>query len=61
MSTVLVGLLRQFCEHPVFSAWTCVTHRGRVCERMKLQVNVGKGKVMRCSRYVNVKRMDETK
>ena len=27
---------------------------GRVCERIKLRVNVGKSKVMRCSRYVNV-------
>ena len=26
---------------------------GRVCERRKLRVNVGKSKVMRCSRYGN--------
>ena len=26
---------------------------GRVCERRKLRVNVGKSKVMRCSRYNN--------
>ena len=26
---------------------------GRVCERRKLRVNVGKSKVMRCSRYFN--------
>ena len=26
---------------------------GRVCERRKLRVNVGKTKVMRCSRYGN--------
>ena len=26
---------------------------GRVCERRKLRVNVGKSKVMRCSRYEN--------
>ena len=26
---------------------------GRVCERRKLRVNVGKNKVMRCSRYEN--------
>ena len=26
---------------------------GRVCERKKLKVNVGKSKVMRCSRYGN--------
>ena len=32
---------------------------GRVCERRQLQVNVGKGKVTRCTRYVNVGRMQE--
>ena len=26
---------------------------GRVCERGKLRVNIGKSKVMRCSRYCN--------
>ena len=26
---------------------------GRVCERRKLRVNIGKGKVMRCSGYGN--------
>ena len=30
---------------------------GRVCERIKLRVNVGKSKVMRCSRYGNGIRM----
>ena len=30
---------------------------GRVCERRKLRVNVGKSKVMRCSRYGNVDRI----
>ena len=30
-----------------------VSEFGRVCERRKLRVNVGKSKVMRCSRYVN--------
>ena len=30
---------------------------GRVCERRKLSVNVGKSKVMRCSRYSNLDRM----
>ena len=30
---------------------------GRVCERRKLRVNVGKSKVMRCSRYDNGDRM----
>ena len=30
---------------------------GRVCERRKLRVNVGKRKVMRCSRYGNGDRM----
>ena len=28
-----------------------VSEFGRVCERTKLKVNVGKSKVMRCSRY----------
>ena len=31
---------------------------GRECRRRKLLVNVDKGKVMRCSRYVNMGRMD---
>ena len=35
-----------------------VSEFGRVCERRKLRVNVGKGKVMRCSRYGNGDRMD---
>ena len=30
---------------------------GRVCERRKLRVNVGKSKVTRCSRYGNGNRM----
>ena len=30
---------------------------GRVCERRKLRVNVGKSKVMRCSRYGDGNRM----
>ena len=30
-----------------------VSKFGRVCERRKLRVNVGKSKVMRCSRYGN--------
>ena len=30
---------------------------GRVCERRKLRVNVGKGEVMSCSRYGNGDRM----
>ena len=30
---------------------------GRVCERRKLRVNVGKSKVMRCFRYGNVDRL----
>ena len=34
-----------------------MTEFGRVCERRKLRVNVGKSKVMRCSRYVNGGRM----
>ena len=34
-----------------------VNEFGRVCERTKLRVNVGKSKVMRCSRYGNGDRM----
>ena len=34
-----------------------VSEFGRVCERRKLRVNVGKSKVMRCSRYGNGRRM----
>ena len=33
-----------------------VSEFGRVCERRKLRVNVGKSKVMRCSRYGNGRR-----
>ena len=29
----------------------------KVCKRRKLRVNVGKSKVMRCSRYGNIGRM----
>ena len=34
-----------------------VSEFGRACERRKLRVNVGKSKVMRCSRYGNGDRM----
>ena len=34
-----------------------VSEFGRVCERRKLRVNVGKSKLMRCSRYGNWDRM----
>ena len=34
-----------------------VSEFGRVCERRKLRVNVGKSKVMRCPRYGNGDRM----
>ena len=34
-----------------------VSEFGRVCERRKLRVNVGKRKVMRCSRYEKLGRM----
>ena len=33
---------------------------GSVCESGKLRVNLRKSKIMRCSRYVNVDRMDVT-
>ena len=35
-----------------------VSEFGRICERRKLRVNVGKSKVMRCSRYGNGDRMN---
>ena len=38
-----------------------VSEFGRECERRKLRVNVGKSKVMRCSRYGNGDRMHVTK
>ena len=34
-----------------------VSEFGRVCERRKLRVNVGKSKIMRCSRYFHGDRM----
>ena len=34
-----------------------VSEFGRVCVRRKLRINVGKSKVMRCSRYGNGDRM----
>ena len=34
-----------------------VSEFGRVCERRKLRVNVGKSQVMRCSRYGDGGRM----
>ena len=34
-----------------------VSELGRVCERRKLKVNVGKSKVIECSRYGNGGRM----
>ena len=34
-----------------------VSEFGRVCERRKLRVNVGKSKIIRCSRYGNGDRM----
>ena len=35
-----------------------VTEFGRVCERRKLRVNVGKSKVMRCKRYKDGARLN---
>ena len=35
-----------------------VSEFGRVCERRKLRVNVGKSKVMRCSRHGSEDRMN---
>ena len=40
--TVVVADSRKLCQ--------LVTEFGRVCERRKLRVNVGKSKVMRCTR-----------
>ena len=42
----------------VMRLYRLVSEFGRVCERKKLRVNVGKSKVMRFSRYVNVGRLD---
>ena len=41
--TALVPDLEKLCR--------LVSEFGRVCDRRKLRVNVGKSKVMRCSRY----------
>ena len=38
-----------------------VNEFGRVCERRKMRVNVGKSKVMRCSRYGNGSNACDTK
>ena len=38
-----------------------VSEFGRVCDRRKLRVNVGKSKVTRCSRYGNGDRMHVTR
>ena len=35
----------------------CLSEFGRVCERRKLRMNVGKSQVMRCSRCGNLDRM----
>ena len=37
-----------------------VSEFSRVCERRKLRVNIGKSKVMRCSRYGNGDRLHVT-
>ena len=37
-----------------------VSEFGRVCERRKLRINVGKSKVVKCSRYGNWGRMHAT-
>ena len=47
--TALVADTEKLCK--------LVSEFGRVCERKKLRVNVGKSKVMRCSRYGNGDRM----
>ena len=41
----------------IYKLCRLVSEFGRVCERRKLKVNVGKSKVMRCSRYGNGDRM----
>ena len=35
-----------------------VNEFGKVCERRNFRVNVGKSKVMRCSRYLKVNQID---
>ena len=44
-------------RHPEEKLCRLVSEFGRVCERRKLRENVGKSKVMRCSRYGNGDRM----
>ena len=47
--TALVADSKKLCR--------LVSQFGRVCERRKLRVNVGKSKVIRCSMYGNGNRM----
>ena len=48
-------------ETPVSWNIIAVSEFGRVCQRRELRVNVGKSKVMMCSRYGNGDRMHDTK
>ena len=49
---------RIFPIHFIFASCSHhVSEFGRVCEGRKFKVNVGKSKVMRCSRYGNGDRM----
>ena len=41
------------CIYIFMLCYIFMSEFGRVCERRKLRVNVGKSKVMRCSRYGN--------
>ena len=50
MTKYLLILCRRSCVE-----W--LSEFGRVCETRKLRVNVGKRKVMRCSKYANGGRM----
>ena len=52
-TALVAGSEENFCK--------LVSEFGRVCERRKLRANVGKSKVMRCSRYGNGDRMHDTK
>ena len=47
----------RFCSCIILNVMFTQCEFGRVCERRKLRVNVGKGKVVRCSRYGNGDRM----
>ena len=50
-------LIQHYVAHSEEKLCRLVIESGRVCERRTFRVNVGKSKVMRCSRCVNTGRM----